>query len=129
MVAGGDSFTDRGVYERVVRRKKGVDYPFDGGTARVTGHYVCPACPRANGNSIPSYKLSGPKGIVRALVKDADLALANHEQPTPTNWSFHKQGTHVQRQAGADGDLLPRGHRLDVARQQPHPGLRRDAAS
>jgi hypothetical protein len=93
MVAGGDSFTDRGLYERVVRRKKGVDYPFAGGTARVTGHHICTACPRANGNSIPSYTLSGPKGIVRALVKDADLALANHEQPTPTNWSFHLQGT------------------------------------
>ncbi len=84
MVAGGDSFTDRGLYERVVNRKKGVDYPFNGGTARVTGHHICNACPRANGNSIPSYTLSGPKGVVRALVKDADLALANHEQPTPT---------------------------------------------
>ncbi len=94
MVAGGDSFTDRGLYERVVNRNKGVDYPFSGGTAQVTGHHICDACPRANGNSIPSYTLSGPKGIVRSLVKDADLALANHEQPTPTNWSFHKQGTH-----------------------------------
>jgi len=93
MVAGGDSFTDRGVYERVVNRKKGVDYPFDGGTARVTGHVICRACPRANGNSIPTYTLAGPKGIFRALVKDADLALANHEQPTPTNWTFHLQGT------------------------------------
>ncbi len=93
MVAGGDSFTDRGLYERVVNRKKGVDYPFNGGTARVTGHYVCRACPRANGNTIPSYVLSGPKGIFRDLVKDADLALSNHEQPTPTNWTFHLQGT------------------------------------
>lgn len=41
LVAGGDSFTDRGIYERVVNRNKGVDYPFDGGTARVTGHYCC----------------------------------------------------------------------------------------
>ncbi|MCY7417928.1 MAG: CapA family protein [Chloroflexi bacterium] len=93
LVAGGDSFTDRGVYERVVNRKKGVDYPFDGGTARVTGHVICRACPRANGNSIARYVLSGPRGVFRALVKDADLAITNHEQPTPTNWVFHKQGT------------------------------------
>ena len=92
MVAGGDSFTDRGIYERVVNRKKGIDYPFNGGTARVTGHHICTACPRANGNSIPSYTLSGPKGVVRALVQDADVALANHEQPTTNNWSFHTQG-------------------------------------
>ena len=50
--------------------------------------------PAREWQSIPSYKLAGPKGIVRKLVQDADLALANHEQPTPTNWSFHKQGTH-----------------------------------
>ena len=126
MVAGGDSFTDRGLYERVVNRKKGVDYPFNGGTARVTGHHICNACPRANGNSIPSYTLSGPKGIVRSLVKDADLALANHEQPTPTNWSFHTAGHSLQWQAGPDPDLRQWRHRLDVARQQPHPRLRRD---
>lgn len=93
LVAGGDSFTDRGLYERVVNRKKGLDYPFDGGRARVTGHHICPSCPRAEGNSVPVYKLSGPKGLVRALVKDADLAIANHEQPTPTNWVFHLFGT------------------------------------
>ncbi len=55
--------------------KKGVDYPFDGGSARVTGHYICNACPRANGNAIPRYVLSGPKGVFRGLVKDADLAI------------------------------------------------------
>ncbi len=119
MVAGGDSFTDRGVYERVVRRKKGVDYPFNGGTARVTGHVVCPACVRVTGNSVPTYKLAGPNGIVRALVKDADLALSNHEQPTPTNWSFHTQGitfsgkpelTQIFSRAGIDWMSLANNH-------------------
>ncbi|MBX3028519.1 MAG: CapA family protein [Chloroflexi bacterium] len=93
LVAGGDSFTDRGIYERVVRRNKGLDYPFDGGRARVTGHHICPSCPRAEGNLVPIYRLSGPKGLVRALVKDADLAIVNHEQPTPRNWVFHLFGT------------------------------------
>ena len=63
LVAGGDSFTDRGIYERVVNRNKGVDYPFDGGTARVTGHHCCG--PFVDGYPVPSYELSGPKGIVR----------------------------------------------------------------
>lgn len=93
LVAGGDSFTDRGLYERVVNRRKGIDYPFDGGTARVTGHHICPSCPRAEGNSVPIYTRSGPKGIVRRLVRDANLAIANHEQPTPQNWVFHLFGT------------------------------------
>lgn len=122
LVAGGDSFTDRGIYERVAARGKGVDYPFDGGTARVTGHHICPSCPRAEGNSVPIYKLSGPKGIVRDLVKDADLAIANHEQPTPTNWRYHLYGlvfsgkpdlTRIFTRAGIDFLSLANNHIRD----------------
>ena len=122
LVAGGDSFTDRGIYERVEARGKGVDYPFDGGTARVTGHHICPSCPRAEGNSVPTYRLSGPKGIVRALVKDADLAIANHEQPTPTNWTYHLHGltfsgkpdlTRIFTRAGIDFLSLANNHIRD----------------
>lgn len=122
LVAGGDSFTDRGIYERVEARGKGVDYPFDGGRARVRGHHICPSCPRAEGNLVPIYRLSGPKGIVRALVKDADLAIANHEQPTPTNWTYHLQGlrfsgkpdlTRVFTRAGIDFMSLANNHIRD----------------
>jgi poly-gamma-glutamate synthesis protein (capsule biosynthesis protein) len=122
LVAGGDSFTDRGIYERVAARGKGVDYPFDGGRARVTGHHICPSCPRAEGNSVPIYKLSGPKGIVRALVRDADLAIANHEQPTPTNWVYHLDGltfsgkpdlTRIFTRAGIDFLSLANNHIRD----------------
>jgi hypothetical protein len=91
LVAGGDSFTDRGIYERVVNRGKGVDYPFDGGTARVTGHYCCGPFVTP-GHPVPSYELSGPRGVVRALTKDADLAIANHESPIPDDWDFHLHG-------------------------------------
>jgi poly-gamma-glutamate synthesis protein (capsule biosynthesis protein) len=122
LVAGGDSFTDRGIYERVEVRDKGVDYPFDGGTARVTGHHICPSCPRAEGNLVPIYRLSGPKGVVRALVRDADLAIANHEQPTPTNWVYHLQGlvfsgkpelTRIFTRAGIDFLSLANNHIRD----------------
>ncbi len=128
LVAGGDSFTDRGIYERVAARGKGVDYPFDGGRARVTGHHICPSCPRAEGNLVPTYRLSGPKGIVRALVRDADLAIANHEQPTPTNWVYHLQGltfsgkpdlTRIFTRAGIDFLSLANNHIRDYG----EPGL------
>ncbi len=72
----------------------------------------------------PEYVLSGPKGIVQATGEGRRPgAHRTTSSRRPSNWKFHKQGTSVQRQAGADGDLHARGHRLDVAGQQPHPGL------
>jgi len=91
LVAGGDSFTDRGVYETVVRKGKGVDYPFDGGTARVTGHGCCD--PVFNDNIVPRYKLTGNRGAVRKLFKGAELAIANHEQPVTEMATQHTSGT------------------------------------
>lgn len=120
LVAGGDSFTDRGIYERVVNRRKGIDYPFDGGTARVTGHYCCG--PFVDGYEVPSYKLSGPKGIVRDMTKAADLAIANHESPIPDDWDFHLHGyvfsgkpalTEIFTRAGIDWMSLANNHIKD----------------
>jgi len=120
MVAGGDSFTDRGIYERVVNRKKGLDYPFDGGTARVTGHYCCG--PFVDGYEVPRYRLSGPKGIVRDMTRDADLAITNHESPIPDDWDFHLHGfvfsgkpalTEIFVRAGIDWMSLANNHIKD----------------
>jgi poly-gamma-glutamate capsule biosynthesis protein CapA/YwtB (metallophosphatase superfamily) len=91
LVAGGDSFTDRGVYDKVVRKGKGVDYPFDGGTAKVTGHGCCD--PVFNDNIVPRYVLTGNKGMVRKLFKGAELAIANHEQPVTESAVHHTSGT------------------------------------
>lgn len=120
LVAGGDSFTDRGIYERVVRRRKGIDYPFDGGTARVTGHYCCgPVIERF---PVPSYELTGDKGIVRRLVSEAELAIANHEQPVTESWAFHLSGTRfsgkpelteIFKRAGIDWMSLANNHIKD----------------
>lgn len=96
LVAGGDSFTDRGVYDTVVKRGKGVDYPFDGGTARVTGHGCCD--PVFNDNIVPRYVLTGNKGAVRKLFKQAELAVANHEQPVTEQARFHSSGTRFSGQ-------------------------------
>lgn len=121
LVAGGDSFTDRGIYERVVNRKKGMDYPFAGGTATVTGHYCCG--PFVDGYEVPRYTLGGPKGIVRDMTKDADLAIVNHESPIPDDWVFHLHGftftgkpalTEIFVRAGIDWMSLANNHVKDA---------------
>jgi hypothetical protein len=120
LVAGGDSFTDRGIYERVINRHKGIDYPFNGGTVRVTGHYCCG--PFVAGHKVPSYVFTGNKGVVRTMVKDADLAIANHESPIPDNWVFHLHGfyfsgkpqlTQIFTRAGIDWFSLANNHIRD----------------
>ncbi len=120
LVAGGDAFTDRGVYDTVVRRGKGVDYPFDGGTARVTGHGCCD--PVFNDNVVPRYELTGNKGVVRRLFKDAELAIANHEMPVTDAWGFHSSGlrfsgkpelTEIFTRAGIDWMSLANNHIKD----------------
>jgi poly-gamma-glutamate capsule biosynthesis protein CapA/YwtB (metallophosphatase superfamily) len=90
LVAGGDMFLDRGVRNTTLEKGKGVDYPFDGGTARVTGHYCC--APSSVQAQVPSYVRTGGRGIVRSLIKDADLAIANLENPIPDHPSWHLNG-------------------------------------
>ena len=120
LVAGGDSFTDRGVHERVVNRGKGIDYPFDGRRARVSGHYCCG--PFVPGNKVPRYELFGAPGGVRALTRDADLAVVNHESPIPDDWDFHLHGftfsgdpglTRIFTGAGIDWMSLANNHIKD----------------
>lgn len=120
LVAGGDSFTDRGVYDKVVRRGKGVDYPFAGGTAQVTGHGCCD--PVFNDNIVPRYRLTGNKGIVRKLFRGAELAIANHEQPVTDSAVHHTSGlrfsgkpalTKIFTRAGIDFLSLANNHIKD----------------
>lgn len=117
LVAGGDSFTDRGVYDTVVLEGKGVDYPFGGGTAEVTGHGCCD--PVFNDNIVPRYKLTGNKGLVRQLFKRAELAVVNHEQPVTGGWAHHTKGfrfsgkpdlTRIFTRAGIDFVSLANNH-------------------
>jgi hypothetical protein len=124
LVAGGDSFTDRGVYDTVVRRGRGVNFPFDGGTARVTGHGCCD--PVYNDNVVPRYRLTGGKGVVRRLFRDADLAIVNHEMPTTPRWGFHGSGfifsgrpdlTRIFTRAGIDWVSLANNHIKDYGSQ------------
>jgi hypothetical protein len=90
LVAGGDILLDRGVAQTVKIRKKGVDFPFDGGTAEITSR--CRDCSPL-GWDLPRTRRTGHAGAVRALIKGADLAIANFENPAPDNFRYHTSGT------------------------------------
>ena len=89
LVAGGDIMLDRGVAETVKIKGKGVDFPFDGGTARITSRYCCSSF----GWNLPKTQRTGNAGAVRSLVSGADLAIANFENPAPENFHYHTKGT------------------------------------
>jgi poly-gamma-glutamate synthesis protein (capsule biosynthesis protein) len=89
LVAGGDIMLDRGVAQTIKIRGKGVDFPFDGGTAEITSRYCCSSF----GWELPKTRRSGGAGSVRDLIKGADLAIANFENPAPNNFSYHTHGT------------------------------------
>jgi capsule synthesis protein PGA_cap len=88
LFAGGDIMLDRGVY--LTLKKKGADFPFDGGTAEITGR--CKDCSPL-GWDTPYTKRTGNKGVFRDLIKSADIAVANFENPAPNNPRFHASGT------------------------------------
>jgi len=89
LVAGGDILLDRGVAKTVKTDGKGVDFPFDGGTATITSRYCCSSF----GWELPRIERTGDAGAVRALLQGADLAIANFENPAPEAFRFHASGT------------------------------------
>ncbi len=89
LVAGGDIMLDRGVAKAVTVEKKGVDFPFNGGTARITGRHCCSSL----GWPTVVAVRTGNAGAVRNLLKSADLAVANFENPAPDDFRYHTQGT------------------------------------
>ena len=90
LFAGGDIMLDRGVYETLAVKGKGADFPFDGGTADITGR--CKNCSPL-GWDTPYTKRTGNAGAFRDLIKGADIAAANFENPAPNNPSWHTKGT------------------------------------
>jgi poly-gamma-glutamate capsule biosynthesis protein CapA/YwtB (metallophosphatase superfamily) len=89
IVAGGDVMLDRGVAKVVKVQGKGADFPFDGGTATITGRTCCSALD----NPVPTTRRTGGRGAVRHLLTEADLAVANFENPAPNAFRYHTQGT------------------------------------
>jgi hypothetical protein len=90
LVAGGDILLDRGVAVAIGASERGVDFPFDGGTVRITSR--CRDC-SVFGWDLPRTERTGGEGAVRDLLTGADLAIANFENPAPDAFRFHKSGT------------------------------------
>ena len=89
MFAAGDLGYDRTIALVVLKLGFGVDYPYDGGTARITQSTCC----SSRGWPVPTIVSTGNAGAVRDLITTADLALANSEEPTPDKWVYHDTGT------------------------------------
>jgi poly-gamma-glutamate synthesis protein (capsule biosynthesis protein) len=90
LVAGGDILLDRGVALAIRESDRGVDFPFDGGSAEITSR--CRDC-SAFGWDLPRARRTGEAGSVRELLTAADLAIANFENPAPDTFRFHEHGT------------------------------------
>ena len=99
LFAGGDILLDRGVYQTVHIRGKGADFPFDGGSAVITGHTCCSSF----GWEVPVARRTGDKGAMRHLISKADIAVANFENPAPNVSTYHTSGTRFT----ADPRLIP----------------------
>ncbi len=88
LVAGGDVMLDRTIYLRSVIQRKGPHYPWKGGHAEITGRRCCTAA----GYPLPVVRRVGDGGAVRALFRDADLAVVNLEGPAVDDFRWHPRG-------------------------------------
>jgi hypothetical protein len=81
LVAAGDILLDRGVAQQVFTNGRGVDHPFDGGTARITRIRCCSSF----GWPVPTTEKTGNRGAVRELLSGGDIAIANLESSVVPN--------------------------------------------
>ena len=105
MFAGGDILLDRGVYQTLQINGKGADFPFDGGTAEITGHTCCSSF----GWPVPTTRRTGGAGAMRHLISGADIAVANFENPAPDQPSYHTSGTRFTADPRLIGGLVKAG--------------------
>jgi len=89
LFAAGDLGLDRSYANVVKNLGKGIDYPFDGGTARISQLVCCSPF----GWKVPTIVSTGHPGAMRNLISAADLALANMEESAPDKFTFHPHGT------------------------------------
>ena len=87
-VAAGDVMLDRGVRRAIVQPGHGVDFPFDGGTARIVGRRCCSPL----GWVLPVAVRTAAAGSVRALLAGADRSIVNLEGPAPVHATYHADG-------------------------------------
>ena len=85
LVAGGDIQLDRWMAYHVTSLGKGVDWPWDGGTVKITGRVCCSDL----GHRVPQWEPTGNEGAFRSLFNEADLAMANLEAAAVNDPSLH----------------------------------------
>jgi hypothetical protein len=100
LVAGGDMQLDRRMAYQVTSLGKGVDFPYDGGTVRITGRECCGRF----GHRVPLWEATGNEGVVRSLFSDADLAIANLEAAAVRNPALHGLGPDFRDSLNFSGD-------------------------
>ena len=88
LAAGGDVMLDRSAYAEAVLKRKGVDYPWNGGDAVVDRL----ACCGFDGASLAVGHQTGSVGAFRSLLAQSDVALVNLEGPAPEDFSYHPAG-------------------------------------
>ena len=124
VVGAGDIVLDRGQNYMVIQQGMGVDFPLDGGYAAVTGRVAEPSIYSETGviHQFTAERRGG-SGKVRKYVSDADLTLANLENPVTRDAVYHPEATTftgdlrlmpVLDQAGIDGVTLGNNHILDA---------------
>ena len=116
LVAGGDILLDRGVAQTVKVKKKGVDFPFDGGTADITGHTCCSAF----GWEVPADEADrrrrrDARPAPERRPRDREL-----REPGPRLVPLPHLGHGLLGRSQAHQGPRQRRHRLGVAREQPH---------
>jgi hypothetical protein len=88
LAAGGDVNLDRSIYQETILNKRGVDYPWAGGTSEITGSVCC----GFGSNLLPRAHATGNPGAFGAVFKSSDLSLVNLEGPAPDKYSYHPDG-------------------------------------
>ena len=124
VVVGGDVVLDRGQSYTVIQQGMGMDFPMDGGYAAITSRTREPN-PYSAADYIHQFTAErrGRAGEVREYLGDADLTLANLENPVVEDAVWHPDATTftgdpqllpILDQAGIDGVTLANNHILDA---------------
>jgi Bacterial capsule synthesis protein PGA_cap len=124
VVAAGDIVLDRGQSYAVIQQGLGLDFPLDGGYAAITERTLVPN-PYSESELVYQFTAErrGGAGEVREYLRNADLTLANFENPVLENAVWHPEEPSftgdlrllpILDQAGIDGVTLGNNHVLDA---------------
>ena len=124
VVVAGDIVLDRGQPFAVFEEGRGIDFPLDGGYAAITGRTLVPN-PYDESNLVYQFEAErlGEGGEVREYLRNADLTLANFENPVLEDAVYHPEAPTfngdlrllpILNQGGIDGVTLANNHILDA---------------